>query len=87
MNELIDTVLAVFRGPGIAPEHLETVLQAFYRVESSRNRHTGGAGLGLYIARDLPQRQGGRLVLSNPPQGGLRAEVVLPRRTKGSTEF
>lgn len=66
-------------GPGIAPAQLESVFQPFFRVESSRNRHTGGVGLGLYIARDLLQRQGARLDLSNPPQGGLRAEVTLPR--------
>ncbi len=65
-------------GPGIDPAQLEAVFQPFFRVESSRNRHTGGAGLGLYIARDLLQRQGGRLALSNRPQGGLRAEVSLP---------
>lgn len=66
-------------GPGIAPAQLESVFQPFFRVESSRNRHTGGVGLGLYIARDLLQRQGARLDLSNPPQGGLRAQVTLPR--------
>jgi signal transduction histidine kinase len=66
-------------GPGIPEAQLEAVFQPFYRVESSRNRDTGGTGLGLYIARDLALRQGGRLTLSNRPQGGLRAEVVLPR--------
>ena len=66
-------------GPGIDPAQLESVFQPFYRVEASRNRHTGGVGLGLYIARDLLQRQGARLDLSNPAQGGLRAEVTLPR--------
>jgi signal transduction histidine kinase len=65
-------------GPGIPPEHLEAVFQPFYRVESSRNRHTGGSGLGLYIARDLITRQSGTLTLSNRAEGGLRAEVLLP---------
>jgi signal transduction histidine kinase len=66
-------------GPGIPPDQLEAVFQPFYRVESSRNRHTGGTGLGLYIARDLITRQGGTLTLRNRPEGGLRAEVLLPR--------
>lgn len=67
------------QGPGIPPAHLEAVFQPFYRVDSSRNRHTGGIGLGLYIARDLITRQGGTLTLLNRPEGGLRAEVRLPR--------
>lgn len=66
-------------GPGIPADQLETVFQPFYRVESSRNRDTGGTGLGLYIARDLITRQGGTLTLANRPEGGLRAEVILPR--------
>ncbi|MDB5819192.1 MAG: Histidine kinase [Rhizobacter sp.] len=66
------------RGPGIAEDQLEAVFQPFYRLDASRSRHTGGAGLGLYIARDLIQRDGGDLVLSNRPEGGLRATVTLP---------
>ena len=66
-------------GPGIAPELLERVFQPFFRVEASRNRNSGGSGLGLYIARDLLRRQGGDVVLANRPSGGLRAEFSLPR--------
>jgi signal transduction histidine kinase len=65
-------------GPGIPPAQLEAVFRPFYRVEGSRNRVTGGTGLGLHIARDLVLRQGGTLTLSNRPEGGLRAEVTLP---------
>ena len=71
-------------GPGIPNAHLESVFQPFFRVEGSRSRHHGGTGLGLYIARDLVQRQGGRLTLSNRPEGGLRAEVRLPRSNEGT---
>ena len=67
------------RGPGIAPELLEQVFQPFFRVEGSRNRASGGSGLGLYITRDLLRRQGGDVALANRPSGGLRAEIVLPR--------
>ncbi len=64
-------------GPGIPEAELERVRQPFRRVETSRNRDTGGTGLGLYIAQQLVRRQGAVLVLSNRPEGGLRAEVVF----------
>lgn len=64
-------------GPGIPDEELERVRQPFRRVEGSRNRETGGTGLGLYIAQQLVRRQGAVLVLANRPEGGLRAEVVF----------
>ncbi|MBJ3814962.1 HAMP domain-containing protein [Shimwellia pseudoproteus] len=66
-------------GPGIPESELEAVFQPFYRLESSRNRATGGTGLGLAIARQLAQQLGGELVLSNAPDGGLRARLALPR--------
>lgn len=64
-------------GPGIPEAELERVRQPFRRVEGSRNRETGGTGLGLYIAQQLARRQGAVLALSNRPEGGLRAEVVF----------
>ncbi|MFG6441773.1 ATP-binding protein [Roseateles sp. LKC17W] len=64
-------------GPGIPEAELERVRQPFRRVEGSRNRETGGTGLGLYIAQQLVRRQGAVLVLANRPEGGLRAEVVF----------
>lgn len=64
-------------GPGIPETELERVRQPFRRLEGSRNRETGGAGLGLYIAQQLVRRQGAALVLANRPEGGLRAEVVF----------
>ncbi len=65
-------------GPGIPPAELESVFQPFRRLESSRNRETGGTGLGLPIARNILRAHGGDVVLSNRPQGGLRATVTLP---------
>jgi len=69
------------QGPGIALEHLARVFEPFYRVESSRNRDTGGTGLGLCIARDIAQAHGGALTLANLPQRGLQATLTLPRST------
>ncbi|MBK1662464.1 ATP-binding protein [Paracraurococcus ruber] len=65
-------------GPGIAPESLEAVFEPFRRLEGSRNRETGGTGLGLTIARDILRAHGGTLVLRNRPQGGLAALATLP---------
>jgi signal transduction histidine kinase len=67
-------------GPGIPDEMLERVFEPFYRLESSRSRDTGGTGLGLSIARDVAQAHGGNLTLRNRPEGGLTAELRLPRR-------
>jgi signal transduction histidine kinase len=65
-------------GPGIPEQELFRVFQPFYRVEGSRNRETGGIGLGLAIALSVIQAHGGQLTLSNRPQGGLRACIRLP---------
>jgi signal transduction histidine kinase len=67
-------------GPGIPEESLERVFEPFHRLEHSRSRDTGGAGLGLSIARDVVQTHGGTLTLRNRPEGGLMAEMRLPRR-------
>jgi len=67
-------------GPGIPEEELERVFEPFYRLESSRNRDSGGTGLGLTIARDLAQAHGGSLLLANLAGGGLEATLRLPRR-------
>ena len=66
------------RGPGIPEDQLDQVLQPFYRLEGSRNRDTGGAGLGLAIAMQLTRAIGGSLQLSNRHGGGLAATVTLP---------
>jgi len=66
-------------GPGIAPAELQQVLQPFYRVESSRNRSSGGVGLGLAIAHDIARQHGGTLELSNAAPRGLLATLTLPR--------
>jgi signal transduction histidine kinase len=66
-------------GPGIPEAEIESVFRPFYRVEASRNRDSGGAGLGLAIARTVVRSHGGDIELENRPEGGLRVRVTLPR--------
>ncbi len=65
-------------GPGIAEADLERVFDPFVRLEGSRSRETGGAGLGLAIARSIARAHGGDVRLENRDEGGLRAVVSLP---------
>jgi signal transduction histidine kinase len=66
-------------GPGIPEAELERVFDPFVRLEASRSRETGGAGLGLAIARSILRGHGGDVRLENRPEGGLRATAILPR--------
>ena len=72
------TILIDDHGPGIPMAELERVFEPFHRLEPSRNRETGGTGLGLPIARNILRAHGGDVALSNRPMGGLRATVTLP---------
>lgn len=65
-------------GPGIPNDKLAAVFEPFFRLESSRNRQTGGVGLGLTIARSIAKAHGGDVMLHNRPEGGLRAVLTLP---------
>lgn len=65
-------------GPGIPESEMERVFEPFYRLEESRNRATGGVGLGLTIARRAVQADGGTLRLANRLDGGFSAIVALP---------
>jgi signal transduction histidine kinase len=65
-------------GPGIPPEDLEHVFEPFFRGERSRNRDTGGVGLGLPSARAVARAHGGDVELANRAEGGLTATVRLP---------
>jgi len=65
-------------GPGIPQEDLDHVFEPFFRGERSRNRDTGGVGLGLPSARAVARAHGGDVELANRPEGGLTATLRLP---------
>mgnify|MGYP000350792556 CR=1 FL=1 len=65
-------------GPGIPSNERDKVLMPFYRIENSRNRDTGGVGLGLTISSDIILAHGGNFYLDDSPQKGLRVKISLP---------
>jgi signal transduction histidine kinase len=78
LSERWIVVLVSDSGPGIPIEAAEQVFAPFYRLERSRNRATGGVGLGLTSARAVVRAHGGDIRLRNRPSGGLEVEVTLP---------
>lgn len=72
-------IRVIDHGPGIAEDKREAVFEPFFRLEGSRNRNSGGVGLGMTIAREAAQRLGGQLNLEETPGGGLTAIIRLPR--------
>ncbi len=65
-------------GPGISTEHCDKIFDRFYRVEGSRSRSHGGAGLGLTIARLLAELQGGRITVQSETGVGSTFTLWLP---------
>ncbi|RIX51409.1 sensor histidine kinase [Paenibacillus nanensis] len=65
-------------GPGFSPEELERIFEPLYRGEQSRNRATGGAGLGLTISQRIIRQHGGELTASNYPEGGAMLSGWIP---------
>src|SRR5207237_322460 len=64
--------------PGVPPESLPHLFERFYRVEGSRNRANGGAGLGLAICRSIAAAHGGEIAAAPSALGGLHVSVTLP---------
>jgi signal transduction histidine kinase len=65
-------------GPGIPLDKRRTILEPFARLDRSRNRATGGAGLGLAVARNLAEAHGGSIEIADGPRGA-RVIVRIPR--------
>ena len=78
-QSIASAVVAVSNsGERIPEEALPRLFEPFFRVDSSRNRETGGIGLGLALARAIVEEAGGEIALSNRANGGLRADITLP---------
>ena len=64
--------------PGVPDDALPRLFDHLYRVESSRNRRTGGAGLGLAICQRIVEAHGGTIAAAHSPLGGVRICITLP---------
>jgi two-component system sensor histidine kinase CpxA len=65
-------------GPGVPESELDKVFKPFYRVDTSRERRTGGVGLGLAIAERAIKLHNGTITAGNLKQGGFQIEISLP---------
>jgi two-component system sensor histidine kinase CpxA len=65
-------------GSGLPEVELDKIFEPFYRVQESRDRGSGGHGLGLSIAATAVRRHGGEIRASNAPEGGLVVTISLP---------
>jgi two-component system sensor histidine kinase BaeS len=70
--------------PGVPESELEKLFDRLYRVESSRNRASGGAGLGLAICKNIVEAHGGTITAAPSPFGGLWIRIILPVSGEGS---
>lgn len=66
-------------GPGFSSEELQHVFEPLYRGEESRNRSTGGSGLGLTISQKIVRLHGGELAAGNHPEGGALLTGWIPK--------
>ncbi len=79
------TIIIDDNGPGIPESKRNEVFKAFYRLDASRNKETGGVGLGMTITRDIILSHGGDIILSKSPMKGLRVTIILPVITLSET--
>ncbi|WP_225198790.1 ATP-binding protein [Gluconobacter oxydans] len=66
-------------GPGIPENSLSEVFEPYFRLDKSRNRQTGGVGLGLTSAQTIVRSNGGDITMVNRPEGGLEVRIHLPK--------
>ena len=71
-------LLVADQGPGIAPEDLPHIFEHFYRGDKSRNRGTGGSGIGLSLAKSFVENQGRTLTVANTQPKGAVFQVTFP---------
>ncbi|MGA2777973.1 MAG: ATP-binding protein [Steroidobacteraceae bacterium] len=74
------------QGPGVPDADLERIFEPFYRVAESRDRDSGGEGIGLAITAQVLKAHGGTATARNPAEGGLEVRLVLPLRPPGQAE-
>ena len=67
-------------GPGIAEQHLHRIFDRTYRIEASRNKNTGGSGLGLYIAKNLAEQMDGQLKVESKEDVGTTFYLTVPMK-------
>lgn len=77
-DQLAIRIIVDDKGPGIPEGEWENVFRPFYRVEGSRNRETGGNGLGLAVTRSIISAHGGEIILQNLKPRGLRVIATMP---------
>jgi two-component system, OmpR family, sensor kinase len=71
-------------GPGVPAGDLERIFEPFYRVAESRDRATGGEGIGLAITSQVMKTHGGSARANNPAGGGLEVKLTLPRTARAA---
>src|SRR6202011_3713818 len=78
------TVRVVDTGPGISAEHVPNLFERFYRVDSSRARATGGAGIGLAVVKQLVEAHGGMVGVRSVVGAGTTFSFTLPLAPPGA---
>ncbi|WP_396243796.1 two-component system sensor histidine kinase BaeS [Hafnia paralvei] len=84
-GQISDTALQLYwqdSAPGVTDEQLEKIFERFYRAEGSRNRASGGSGLGLSICQNIVEAHSGVMVAEHSPLGGLTISLQLPLDTE-----
>ena len=78
LGDVVAEIIIEDNGPGVSDNQKEEIFKPFYQVNAARSPNTGGAGLGLAIARDVARGHGGEIRMSDSDMGGLKAELRIP---------